>query len=165
MFIGPYLTTAAERDEFCHNYLLLTEGFLSFPLALPGTGLWRAMKARHKVLVGVGVGGEGVGGYTIHETQHFYMHIIALYIPQIVDVLLNAARQSKARMASGAAPECLLDFWSQRINEELAEAKKSGKRDVCVCMYVCVCVCMRVCMCVCVCVCMRVRALTYELRH
>lgn len=94
VFIGPYLTTATDREEFCHNYLLLTEGFLSFPLALPGTGLWRAMKARHK----------------------------------IVDVLVNAAQQSKARMATGAVPECLLDFWSQRINEELAEAKKSGTK-------------------------------------
>jgi hypothetical protein len=35
-------------------------------------------------------------------------------------------------MASGAAPACLLDFWAQRINEEIAEAERSS---------VCVCVC------------------------
>ena len=49
VFIGPYLTTKEMRDEFCHNYLLLTEGFLSFPIALPGSGLWKAIQARHKV--------------------------------------------------------------------------------------------------------------------
>ena len=51
VFIGPYLPTAAAGEEFCHNYLLMTEGFLSFPLAVPGSGLWNAVRARHKVLV------------------------------------------------------------------------------------------------------------------
>eukprot|EP00048_Salpingoeca_helianthica_P016002 m.229869 g.229869 ORF g.229869 m.229869 type:complete len:502 (-) comp17863_c0_seq1:121-1626(-) len=91
VFVGPYLTTDEARAEFCHNYLLLTEGFLSFPLALPGTGLWNAVKARHK----------------------------------IVAVLQQAAHDAKARMAGGANPECLLDFWAQRINEELAEAART----------------------------------------
>lgn len=92
VFIGPYLPSPAERDEFCHNYLLMTEGFLSFPLAFPGSGLWNAVRARHK----------------------------------IVAVLVQVARDAKARMAAGGTPACLLDFWAQRINEELAEAKSKG---------------------------------------
>ncbi|KAK4529913.1 hypothetical protein CCYA_CCYA02G0778 [Cyanidiococcus yangmingshanensis] len=47
VFIGPYL---CERDRFCEDYLRITQGFLSFPLALPGTGLWRAIQARKRVL-------------------------------------------------------------------------------------------------------------------
>ena len=49
VFLGPYFSTAAERAEFCDDYLLMTEGFLSFPIAFPGTGLWHAIRSRHKV--------------------------------------------------------------------------------------------------------------------
>jgi cytochrome P450 family 710 subfamily A protein len=47
VFVGPYLR---DRDRFCADYLLITQGFLSFPLSLPGTGLWRAIQARKRVL-------------------------------------------------------------------------------------------------------------------
>ena len=45
---------------------------------------------------------------------------------QIVRVLVEAAKESKLRMANGEEPACLLDFWSVRINEEIAEAQKTG---------------------------------------
>lgn len=45
VFIGPYLDDAL-RKEFADNYLLMNEGFLSFPLAIPGTTLHKAIKAR-----------------------------------------------------------------------------------------------------------------------
>jgi len=48
-FVGPYLN-AEERRIFSENYMLLNEGFLAFPLYLPGTSLWKAVKARKKVV-------------------------------------------------------------------------------------------------------------------
>lgn len=42
-------------------------------------------------------------------------------------VLTRAAAQSKAKMATGAEPECLLDFWSQQVLQEIKEAKEAGQ--------------------------------------
>ncbi len=36
----------------------------------------------------------------------------------IIKVLEQAASRSKARMAEGHEPDCLLDFWSQQILKE-----------------------------------------------
>jgi len=49
VFIGPYLSEP-ERKEFAKNYLLMNQGFLAFPLCLPGTLLWKAVQARKKVV-------------------------------------------------------------------------------------------------------------------
>jgi cytochrome P450 family 710 subfamily A protein len=49
VFIGPYLS-ADEREEFAKNYMMMNEGFLAFPLCVPGTALWRAVQARKKVV-------------------------------------------------------------------------------------------------------------------
>ena len=35
--------------------------------------------------------------------------------------------QSKARMAAGAEPSCLLDFWMVEVLRELAQAEKEGR--------------------------------------
>lgn len=48
VFVGPYLSEY-QRQEFADNYLKLNEGFLSFPLNVPGTTLYKAAKARKKV--------------------------------------------------------------------------------------------------------------------
>ena len=44
----------------------------------------------------------------------------------IIKVLTKAAIRSKARMAAGHEPECLLDFWAQQVNQEVADAKENG---------------------------------------
>ena len=63
----------------------------------------------------------------MHEQQHRALILrVGLFLPQIVDFLVKTSKESKARMAEGREPECLLDFWSQRINEELAEATRTG---------------------------------------
>eukprot|EP01098_Paradermamoeba_levis_P004882 TRINITY_DN207_c0_g1_i1.p1 TRINITY_DN207_c0_g1~~TRINITY_DN207_c0_g1_i1.p1 ORF type:complete len:579 (-),score=227.01 TRINITY_DN207_c0_g1_i1:133-1869(-) len=49
VFVGPYLN-AEERRIFSENYLLLTEGFLSLPVYFPGTTLWKAVRARKRVV-------------------------------------------------------------------------------------------------------------------
>ena len=46
VFCGPYIRSLAERDEFNRTYQLLVDGFLSFPINLLGTGLWKAIRAR-----------------------------------------------------------------------------------------------------------------------
>eukprot|EP01120_Amphizonella_sp_Union-15-10_P015748 TRINITY_DN8153_c0_g1_i1.p1 TRINITY_DN8153_c0_g1~~TRINITY_DN8153_c0_g1_i1.p1 ORF type:complete len:488 (-),score=68.55 TRINITY_DN8153_c0_g1_i1:37-1500(-) len=49
VFVGPY-TTEAIRKEFFHNYFIMNEGLLSFPLAYPGSLLSKAIQAREKVV-------------------------------------------------------------------------------------------------------------------
>lgn len=44
----------------------------------------------------------------------------------IIKVLTKAAARSKERMRNGAEPECLLDFWSQQVLTEIAEAEEQG---------------------------------------
>jgi hypothetical protein len=39
VFCGPYIPGKKERDEFNGHYQKMAEGFLSFPINLPGTGL------------------------------------------------------------------------------------------------------------------------------
>ncbi len=46
VFCGPYIRSLAERDEFNRNYQCMVDGFLSFLINLPGTGLWKAIRAR-----------------------------------------------------------------------------------------------------------------------
>lgn len=90
VFVGPYLD---DREQFCRDYLHITEGFLSLPVALPGTGLWRAIRARKRA----------------------------------VRVLTECVRRSKHRMGKeGATPECLLDFWTLSVFDEVAEAERAG---------------------------------------
>ncbi len=46
MFCGPYIRGLAERDDFNRTHQLLVDGFLSFLINLPGTRLWKAIRAR-----------------------------------------------------------------------------------------------------------------------
>lgn len=50
VFIGPYMSMA-DRPAFTELYFKINEGMLSFPVALPGTTLWKAVKAREKIMV------------------------------------------------------------------------------------------------------------------
>jgi hypothetical protein len=43
VFVGPYVKPS-ERPKFAENYFKINEGLLSFPVAFPGTPLWRAIK-------------------------------------------------------------------------------------------------------------------------
>lgn len=49
VFVGPYLQPE-ERDAFGDDYKNMTDGFLSFPLPLPGTAVWRGMQSRKKII-------------------------------------------------------------------------------------------------------------------
>lgn len=52
VFAGPYLNLAgpAVRQKFSDSFLDMTEGFLAFPLCLPGTAVWRARRGRLYIL-------------------------------------------------------------------------------------------------------------------
>jgi len=49
VFLGPYLSPD-QRELFAKNYMCLNDGFLAFPLNVPGTALNRAVKAGKKVV-------------------------------------------------------------------------------------------------------------------
>ncbi|GJQ13956.1 hypothetical protein GpartN1_g5747.t1 [Galdieria partita] len=46
---------------------------------------------------------------------------------KIVALLENAVIQSKKYIGNGGSPRCLLDFWTQRVLEEIEEATQQGK--------------------------------------
>jgi len=46
-FVGPYLS---NQQKFTTDFLLMTNGFLAAPIYLPGTDLWKAAKARQRVV-------------------------------------------------------------------------------------------------------------------
>lgn len=50
VFLGPYLPPGPEKEAFGRNYRNITDGFLAFPLCVPGTAVWRARQSRFKVL-------------------------------------------------------------------------------------------------------------------
>ena len=47
-FVGPYLN-AEQKNQLTEDILTFTLGFLSFPVAIPGSGLWKAIRARHRI--------------------------------------------------------------------------------------------------------------------
>ena len=49
VFVGPYLPESL-RAEFGEHYRNMTDGFLSLPLPLPGTAVWRGMASRRAVI-------------------------------------------------------------------------------------------------------------------
>ncbi|KAL4859752.1 Cytochrome P450 710A2 [Chlorella vulgaris] len=46
VFLGPYLDDPLVRATFSQSYTDMTDGFLAFPVCLPGTAVWRARKGR-----------------------------------------------------------------------------------------------------------------------
>jgi cytochrome P450 family 710 subfamily A protein len=44
----------------------------------------------------------------------------------VIKVLTRASARSKARMAAGAEPDCLLDFWTQQLLQECKQAEADG---------------------------------------
>ena len=49
VFVGPYLAPEL-RSEFSAHFRNMTDGFLSLPLPLPGTAVWRGMQSRKAVI-------------------------------------------------------------------------------------------------------------------
>jgi len=49
VFVGPYLPPSL-REEFSEHYRNMTDGFLSLPLPLPGTRVWKGMQSRKAVI-------------------------------------------------------------------------------------------------------------------
>jgi cytochrome P450 len=46
VFAGPYLEDPQIRAKFSDSYRAMTEGFLAFPLCLPGTAVWKGKQGR-----------------------------------------------------------------------------------------------------------------------
>lgn len=46
VFLGPYLDDPQVRANFSRGYSAMTDGFLAFPICLPGTTVWKARKGR-----------------------------------------------------------------------------------------------------------------------
>jgi len=49
VFVGPYMSKAT-REIFTKLYFQMNEGLLAFPIALPGTTLWKAVNARKRII-------------------------------------------------------------------------------------------------------------------
>lgn len=49
VFVGTYISVE-ERKTFTELYFKMNEGFLCFPVAFPGTTLWKAIQARKKLI-------------------------------------------------------------------------------------------------------------------
>lgn len=49
VFVGPYLRDD-ERSSFGQHYNNMTDGFLSLPIPLPGTAVWRGMQSRKTII-------------------------------------------------------------------------------------------------------------------
>lgn len=92
VFCGRHIPESAAR-EISDQYWDITRALqlVNFPLALPGTNVYRAVKARK----------------------------VAMYWLEL------AARESKAAIASGRLPECLLEEWIQ----VLADPAHKGRKD------------------------------------
>lgn len=50
VFAGPYLDEDAEREKFSAAFMDMTQGFLAFPLCLPGTQVWKGKQGRLFIL-------------------------------------------------------------------------------------------------------------------
>ena len=50
VFAGPYLGDAATRKKFSDGFADMTNGFLAFPLCVPGTAVWKGRKGRLFIL-------------------------------------------------------------------------------------------------------------------
>ena len=50
VFAGPYLDDPVEREKFGRAFLDMTNGFLAFPICLPGTTVWRGRQGRLYVI-------------------------------------------------------------------------------------------------------------------
>lgn len=46
VFAGPYLNNASEREKFSSAFMDMTQGFLAFPLCVPGTAVWKGKQGR-----------------------------------------------------------------------------------------------------------------------
>ncbi|GFR45001.1 hypothetical protein Agub_g6311 [Astrephomene gubernaculifera] len=50
VFMGPYLDDPQERAQFYESYRAMTDGFLAFPLMVPGTAVWKGRKGRFYIV-------------------------------------------------------------------------------------------------------------------
>ena len=46
VFAGPYLDDPIEKEKFSSAFMDMTQGFLAFPLCIPGTAVWRGKQGR-----------------------------------------------------------------------------------------------------------------------
>ena len=46
VFAGPYLTDPVKRQKFSDCFQDMTQGFLAFPLCIPGTAVWKGKQGR-----------------------------------------------------------------------------------------------------------------------
>ena len=46
VFAGPYLDDPVEKEKFSAAFMDMTQGFLAFPLCIPGTAVWKGKQGR-----------------------------------------------------------------------------------------------------------------------
>ena len=46
VFAGPYLDNPQEKEKFSAAFMDMTQGFLAFPLCVPGTAVWKGKQGR-----------------------------------------------------------------------------------------------------------------------
>ena len=46
VFAGPYLDDPLEKEKFSSAFMDMTQGFLAFPLCIPGTAVWKGKQGR-----------------------------------------------------------------------------------------------------------------------
>jgi len=95
VFVGPYLDEGRKKP-FCDDYMMLNDGLLCLPWAFPGSTLWKAIRARKRVVA---------------------------MLSEFAGRSKEAMR--KAREDPSLQPECLLDFWMSDTNERLDAWEKA----------------------------------------
>lgn len=101
VFVGPYLGDE-RRQKFCDDYMLMNDGLLCLPWAFPGSTLWKAIRARKRIV-----------------------NMLAEFAASSKETM------KKAKEEDTLQPECLLDFWMADTNERLDayEKEKSEAAD------------------------------------
>eukprot|EP01087_Luapelamoeba_hula_P005928 TRINITY_DN159_c0_g1_i2.p1 TRINITY_DN159_c0_g1~~TRINITY_DN159_c0_g1_i2.p1 ORF type:complete len:531 (-),score=104.78 TRINITY_DN159_c0_g1_i2:65-1657(-) len=97
VFIGPYLTPEV-RARVCEDYQLMNEGLLCMPFSFPGSTLWKAIRARKRLVALL---------CDIVSQSKVRMAAAA------TAARVSEAESSELDETSTAyqQPECLLDFW------------------------------------------------------
>lgn len=99
VFVGPYLEPS-KRKQFCDDYMLMNDGLLCLPWAFPGSALWRAIRARKRIVA-----------------------MLAEFAAK------SKVAMRKAKEEGTVQPECLLDFWMWDTNDRLDAWEKAKKES------------------------------------
>lgn len=125
VFVGPYLRPE-ERTSFGQHYNNMTDGFLSLPIPLPGTAVWRGMQSRKtiiKLLTRCAADCKKARPPPSALPTSSPVHSATPRPP--TPALIPPPTRTQA-IAGGKQPSCLLDFWVEHLEGERRESEEKG---------------------------------------